>query len=78
MSKRRSRKTHTATAQPLQASAPQHAEAFTLGDPTPVMDERNILDYAECIGNGRCLEPPVSFSGLAKSLHSAVDHSSPI
>ena len=68
MSKRRGRKAHTATAQPVQAIAPQqHAEAFTFGDPTPVMDKRDILDYAECIGNGRWFEPPVSFSGLAKS-----------
>lgn len=42
------------------------------------MDKRDILDYAECIGNGRWFEPPVSFSGLAKSLRSAVHHSSPI
>lgn len=79
MSKRRGRKTHTDTAQPVQATAPQqHAEAFTFGDPTPVMDKRDILDYAECIGNGRWFEPPVSFNGLAKSLRSAVHHSSPI
>ncbi|WHU84796.1 phage portal protein [Pantoea agglomerans pv. betae] len=79
MSKRRGRKAQTTTAQPVQATAPQqHAEAFTFGDPTPVMDKRDILDYAECIGNGRWFEPPVSFSGLAKSLRSAVHHSSPI
>lgn len=51
---RRGRKAHTATAQPAQATASQqHAEAFNFGDPTPVMDKRDILDYAECIGNGR-------------------------
>jgi len=43
-----------------------------------VRDKRDILDYAECIGNGRLYEPPVSFHGLAKSLRSAVHHSSPI
>lgn len=54
MSKRRGRKAHTATAQSVQATAPQqHAEAFTFGDPTPVMDKRDILDYADCIDNGR-------------------------
>jgi len=79
MSKRRGRKAHSATAQPVQATAPQqHAEAFTFGEPTPVMDKRDILDYAECIGNGRWYEPPVSFHGLAKSLRAAVHHSSPI
>ncbi len=79
MSKRRGRKAHTTNAQPVQAIAPQqHTEAFTFGDPTPVMDKRDILDYAECIGNGRWFELPVSFIGLAKSLRSAVHHSSPI
>lgn len=53
-------------------------QAFSFGDPTPVMDKRDILDYAECIGNGRWYEPPVSFHGLAKSLRAAVHHSSPI
>ncbi|WP_261644418.1 phage portal protein [Erwinia mallotivora] len=59
-------------------AAPQPVEAFTFGEPTPVMDKRDILDYAECIGNGRWYEPPVSFHGLAKSLRAAVHHSSPI
>ncbi|PLR52099.1 phage portal protein [Chimaeribacter arupi] len=53
-------------------------QAFSFGDPTAVMDKRDILDYAECIGNGRCYEPPVSFHGLAKSLRAAVHYSSPI
>lgn len=75
MSKRKSRKAFTARTQPEPAAAPQ---AFSFGDPTPVMDKRDILDYAECIGNGRWYEPPVSFHGLAKSLRSAVHHSSPI
>jgi len=73
---KRSRKAFKAT-QPAPA-APQQVEAFTFGEPTPVMDKRDILDYAECIGNGRWYEPPVSFHGLAKSLRSAVHHSSPI
>ncbi len=75
MSKRRGRKAHT-TALPVQTTTPQqHAEAFTFGDPTPVMDKRDILDYAECIGNGSGFEPPVSFSEVAKSLRSDVHHS---
>jgi len=50
------------------ATAPQQqAEAFTFGEPTPVMDKRDILDYAECIGNGRWFEPPVSFRGWLKA-----------
>lgn len=78
MSKRKGRKAFIAKSQPTQAATSQPVEAFTFGDPTPVMDKRDILDYAECIGNGRWYEPPVSFHGLAKSLRSAVHHSSPL
>ena len=42
-------------------------EAFTFGEPVPVLDRRDILDYVECISNGRWYEPPVSFTGLAKA-----------
>ena len=56
----------------------QSMEAFTFGEPTPVLDRRDILDYVECIDNGQWYEPPVSFSGLAKSMRAAVHHSSPI
>ena len=73
MSKRKPRKAVAMT-----ASAPQKMEAFTFGEPVPVLDKRDILDYVECISNGKWYEPPVSFSGLAKSLRSAVHHSSPI
>jgi capsid portal protein len=27
-------------------------EAFTFGEPSPVLDRRDILDYVECISNG--------------------------
>ena len=67
------------TAKQQQTSAPaQSMEAFTFGEPTAVLDRRDILDYVECVDNGRWYEPPVSFSGLAKSLRAAVHHSSPI
>ena len=74
--KKRSRKTFKAA--PAAQASPQQVEAFTFSEPTQVMDKRDILDYAEYIGNGRWYEPPVSFHGLAKSLRSAVHHSSPI
>ncbi|MBP2194719.1 phage portal protein [Pantoea cypripedii] len=77
MSKRKGRKAFTAPVRPAPVAS-QPVEAFTFGDPTPVMDKRDILDYAECIHNGRWYEPPVSFHGLAKSLRSAVHHSSPL
>jgi PBSX family phage portal protein len=54
------------------------AEAFTFGDPTPVMDRREILDYLECWENGRYYETPVNFNGLARSFRASVHHSSAI
>ncbi|CAI0769458.1 Uncharacterised protein [Serratia fonticola] len=48
MSKRKSRKAMTTTTQP---TAPQNVEAFTFGEPSPVMDKREILDHA-AMANG--------------------------
>ncbi|ELY5849556.1 phage portal protein [Cronobacter turicensis] len=76
MSKRKNRRRDNRAAT-TNASAPK-MEAFTFGEPTPVLDRRDILDYVECISNGKWYEPPVSFAGLAKSLRAAVHHSSPI
>lgn len=47
-------------------------EAFTFGDPVPVLDGREILDYVECWANGRWYEPPLSQDGLAKSVRASV------
>lgn len=69
--KKRQKKTATMT-----ASATQKIEAFTFGEPSPVLDRRDIFDYVECINNGKWYEPMVNFSGLAKSLRAAVHHSS--
>lgn len=46
--------------------------AFTFGDPAPVLDGREILDYLECWSNGRWYEPPVSLDGLAKASKASV------
>ncbi|RRO02287.1 phage portal protein, partial [Pectobacterium aquaticum] len=73
MKKRKFRQSKTAP-----ANQPEPMQAFTFGEPSAVLDRRDILDYAECIHNGRWIEPPISFSGLAKSLRAAVHHSSPI
>ena len=48
------------------------AHAFTFGEPTPVLDGREILDYLECWANGRWYEPPVSLDGLARSSKASV------
>src|SRR5688572_6290184 len=75
MSKRKFRKASqtTVTATTQQTGG---AEAFSFGDPTSVLDRREILDYIECTGNGQWYEPPVSFDGLARTLRAAVHHSS--
>ena len=64
MSKKKGK--HRNLRQKMTASAPK-MEAFTFGEPVPVLDRRDILDYVECISNGRWYEPPVSFTGLAKA-----------
>jgi len=56
----------------------QQSEFFRFDEPAKVMDRRDILNYVECISNGKWYEPPVSFSGLAKSMRAAVHHSSPM
>ena len=73
MSKRKGQRAKKMTAQ-----SDASVQAFTFGEPSAVLDRRDILDYAECINNGKWIEPPVSFAGLAKSLRAAVHHSSPI
>ena len=52
--------------------------AFTFGEPVPVMDKREILDFAEAAFNGKWYEPPVSMTGLAKSFRANPHHSSAI
>lgn len=53
-----------------------HAEAFSFGDPMPVMDGRDILSYIECWANGRWYEPPINPGGLAKAFHASTHHAS--
>ncbi len=52
--------------------------ANTFGDPVPVMDRAEILDYVETWSAGQWFEPPVSWSGLAKTFRAGVHHGSPI
>lgn len=51
-------------------------EAFTFGDPVPVMDRREVFDYLECWMNGRWYETPISWEALARSFRSSTHHSS--
>ncbi|XYK67817.1 phage portal protein [Serratia nematodiphila] len=78
MSKRKGRKAFTTPAPAPAAEQKQDFEAFTFGEPSAVLDKREILDYIECTTNGKWYEPPISFDGLARSVRAAVHHSSPM
>lgn len=78
MSKRKGRKALSRPATNHTASQQQPVEAFTFGEPSAVLDKREILDYIECTGNGKWYDPPISFDGLARSFRAAVHHSSPL
>ena len=54
----------------------QGVEAFTFGDPVPVMDGRDLMDYCEAWLNGRWYEPPISWEGLARTFRASTHHSS--
>lgn len=58
------------TAPELAQAQPGKFEAFTFGDPTPVLDSRGILDYLECWRSGRFFEPPICLHGLSKTTRS--------
>ena len=56
--------------------APAGMQAFTFGDPSPVLDRRELLDYIECMDNGRWYQTPISFDGLARTFRSSPHHGS--
>jgi PBSX family phage portal protein len=53
-------------------------EAFSFGDPEPVLNQRDVMSYFHSSFNGSYYEPPISFDGLAKSLPSNAHHESAI
>lgn len=59
-------------------STKARAEVFSFGDPVPVLDRRDLLDYVEAWQNGKWYEPPVDLYGLAKAFRAAPHHSSAI
>lgn len=63
---------------PAPAAGADSVQAFTFGDPTPVLDRREIMDYAECLNAGKWYEPPISWEGLARSWRASVHHNSAI
>lgn len=74
----KSKKNRAAATKQTQHKNQTSAEAFSFGDPVPVLDRRELLDYVECVQTDRWYEPPVSFDGLARTFRAAVHHSSPI
>ncbi|MFC3581072.1 phage portal protein [Sphingomonas hylomeconis] len=56
----------------------QGMQAFSFGDPEPVLNRREIMDLFECVHNGRWYEPPISLDGLARAFRVSPHHSSAI
>lgn len=76
MSKQRRFKKPVGGQPPAPTTSAGNIEAFTFGDPTPVLDRREIMDYAECLNAGKWYEPPISWEGLARSWRASVHHNS--
>ena len=57
----KSKKNRAAATKQIQHKSQTSAEAFSFGDPVPVLDRRELLDYVECVQTDRWYEPPVSF-----------------
>lgn len=55
-----------------------NVEAFTFGEAVPVMDGRDLMDYAQSYFSGKWYEPPISIDGLGKSFRANPHHSSAI
>lgn len=49
--------------QNVQQNSGVSAEAFSFGDPIPVLDRRELLDYVECVQMDCWYEPPVALTG---------------
>jgi len=53
-------------------------QAFSFGDPEPVLSRATMLDMLECWHNQRWYEPPISLDGLARAFRASPHHSSAI
>ena len=53
-------------------------EAFTFGDPVPVLDRHDLAGYFHSAFNGSWYVPPISFDGLARALPANSHHRSAI
>lgn len=71
MSKRRNRRPSFNPTPPVvatQQSGGEAIEAFTFGEPVPVLSQREVFDYLESMHNGRWYEPPLSSMGCRGSI----------
>ena len=48
----------------------QGIQAFTFGDPEPVMNQHDFMSMFQVYWNGKYYEPPISLDGLSKSFRS--------
>jgi len=53
-------------------------QAFSFGDPEPVLSRATMLDMLECWDNRRWYEPPIPLDGLARAFRASPHHSSAI
>ena len=70
--------THQHPAVEAKPATKKTSHVFSFGDPVPVLDKMDMMNYIECVQMQKWYEPPISWEGLAKSLPAAVHHSSPI
>ena len=58
---------------------PSGVEMFSFGEPVPVMDKQEILNYLYCsVNQKKWYNTPISWDGLAKSLRASTHHESAI
>ncbi|MCW2391927.1 phage portal protein [Sphingobium sp. B11D3A] len=78
MSKRRSRRQNARALSTATAATAGEVQAFSFGDPEPVLSRATMLDMMECGHNGRWYEPPISLNGLSRAFRASPHHSSAI
>lgn len=54
----KSKKNRAAATNRNQHKSKTSSEVFSFGDPVPVLDRRELLDYVECVQMDRWYEPP--------------------
>lgn len=60
------------------APADATIEAFTFGEPEPVMNRRDLIDHIECWDNGRWYETPIPTGALTRAANVSPHHRSAI